>query len=414
MQTVEGSINCEGNTCWNKNPSFTTQHFPSDEPCLRTVDGHLVQVARQALDLGLLSTSDDAIRVSPKVRATGMDGLSWSRNPTYSDEEESISDSLPLNSSGSDDDSLDINVLPIKKESSNSCQSKTDKEGQIDKVASIGEFSKVADNDTGYEWMEIIKMQDVGVQTEPEESTETPTHHKKKMQHRLELKDQEIVMFFDEITNEVESRSHPSQDYYHHVEIKEFGEPLPQAIDSKGRDMNRSLSSRENNEQEDMAQNQYGCSLGQQSECLNNLPSFQPSLQYCSVNDQDPILQQDLLRCNACVKKDDRLEIMENEIRELKTRMADLEIELCNKDSLIAQQDSMIHRLTYTTRRSHQLHRRNFSSYEIRSQFDVSENKTLFSNLQEESNVDARGLLQKQQVQIKSLLEVLEKCRPSP
>lgn len=343
-----------------------------------------------------------------------MDGLSWSGNPTYSDEEQSMCDSLPLDLSGSDDDSYDIDVLPIKKESSCSSHSKSDKECQIKRVPSVGESEKLVDNDAGYEWMEIIEMKDASVQTEPEENVESPTHHKTKTQHRLELKDQEIVMVFDEITNEIKSTSDPTQDYYHHVEVKEFSGPLPQAIDTKGRDMNRSLSSRRNNEQENLSQNQYGCSLGQQSECLNNLPSFQPTVQYCSINDQDStISQQDLLKCSACAKKDDRLEIMENEIRELKTRIADLEIELCNKDSLIAQQDSMIHRLTSSTRRSQQLHRRNFSSYEIRSEFDVSEKKTVFPNLQEQVNVDAKDLLQRQQDQIKNLLGVLEKCRAS-
>lgn len=126
-----------------------------------------------------------------------------------------------------------------------------------------------------------------------------------------------------------------------------------------------------------------------------------------------------------CGKKDDRLKAMEKELHEMKVRMAEMEVELCNRDSIIAQQDSMIHRLTSTARSQRFTHRRTYTTFETVSNFDdVTANESsdvTARNAKREPNatfepqsevkMDPQDLLQKQQAQIKFMMEQLDKCR---
>ena len=114
-----------------------------------------------------------------------------------------------------------------------------------------------------------------------------------------------------------------------------------------------------------------------------------------------------------------RLDFLERELMELRKRVADLEIELCNKDSLIAQQDSVIHRFTANLR-SQRIHRRNFSALAESSQFDIqgvpespcqARHVRSTNTVHERQSSQVRDLIDEQQAQIQRLIQDLGQCR---
>lgn len=103
--------------------------------------------------------------------------------------------------------------------------------------------------------------------------------------------------------------------------------------------------------------------------------------------------------------------LLEAELHRLKMRITDLEIELCNKDSIIAQQDAVIHRFTNSLK-SQRNHRRTVSAFPGSMPFKTTtKEKTPLSTLPEEPGKNVQEMVCSQQRQIKDIMEQLEKCR---
>lgn len=104
---------------------------------------------------------------------------------------------------------------------------------------------------------------------------------------------------------------------------------------------------------------------------------------------------------------------MERELRALKMRVTDLEVELCSKDIIIAQQDAVIHRFT-SSLRSQRFHRSIVPLDEVsHSDFPHRgfQRRRAFSAFAEQSKTNVTEMVQAQQMQIKLLVEQLSKCR---
>eukprot|EP00210_Caulerpa_lentillifera_P001228 g1184.t1 len=408
-RTDGGSTELMGMPSWNQNPSFVFKKLTWNEPSVRTADDHLVELARQALETGNIPKTTTSAKVDPQLRITGVNGLPWECNPAFSDVD-STCEKLP---------SIDLNIADIGDFENE------EKELNLTKSCQLTPTVIAAPQlEEDYEWMEIIKMEDKGVQmdwTEDIENFTSPSKKQVTIKHRLEMQDQDIVMFFDEtpvVSTKLSKTVQSSDKLSQRSQDKKHRE---RATNVSNKDLTGSFSARRNNQREegeDIEQTPSSFSLSFGSDCLNNLPI--PSCLSCDQKTTNQVAN-----CTDCAKKDDRLKSLENEIREMKLRMVEMEIELCNRDSIIAQQDSMIHRLTSNTRSQRFSHRRTHTTIDTITRLDdvTAEEHTdvidrnddrkqmTFCDTQPDSKIDPQDLLQKQQAQIKLMMAQLEKCR---
>jgi len=105
---------------------------------------------------------------------------------------------------------------------------------------------------------------------------------------------------------------------------------------------------------------------------------------------------------------------LEREVRQLKARISEMEIELGAKESIIAKQDELIHRFTRASLCDRPRRRSCMSVSEGRHLGSISEDREVSRHSRsasEGSGRDLRQMINAQQAQIKGLMEKLSQCR---
>lgn len=165
----------------------------------------------------------------------------------------------------------------------------------------------------------------------------------------------------------------------------------------------------------------HNCSTSGESDAFNNLPF--PNAEHLDVLPEDrPVLYNNHIPKDSSMSSVQlppeacRLDLMERELRELKMRVTDLELEVCSKDIIIAQQDAVIHRFT-SSLRSARLYRRSFpvdpASDPLAPNIQELEMQTKrpgLNTVAEASNMDVIKMIHAQQKQIRLLMDQLSNC----
>jgi len=447
---TDRTLKRQGSLEWNQNPSYISKQTQEEAVVsIRTAESILAEVGRHAIAKGLVSKSKDAQQMNALLQVTGKDGLCWDSNPTFSEA------GTPMSRSGDRENYFSCESPLIERgKRSVSCHMRSLEEflfSSMDRMETTSSKRPWDEQDPAYEWMEIIRMKDVSVQTDfdlddtsndlnrfsatssclPDklQSSFNTAEHKNEDERitsdggSAEVKattQEEIVTNslkrWDSAQESTACCQHKEATTIQRADKRCPMSPISVLEDAQSSSVKAAVL--DSSCKDDV---RHQCSTSGESDAFNNLPF--PNADHLDVLPEDkPVLynnnvaQVSLKSSIQLTPEASRLDLMEREVRELKMRVTDLELEVCSKDIIIAQQDAVIHRFT-SSLRSARSQRRTFpvdlASDPRAPNFQELERQAKhrsFSTFEEASNTDVVKMIHAQQKQIRLLMDQLSNC----
>lgn len=266
--------------------------------------------------------------------------------------------------------------------------------------------------DAAYEWMEVIEMRDVGVQTDPHDTADAPPAPSTKSETQPPTRENEEPLEEGrQSTDGQEDKAQPihEQDATSQRPCSQVVVGVPEEQPEASEVQIDTLPTEDSLASGVDSERRLTISEASTTEII---PLTSPEvssrqLALASLNEISAVDVSHTQQTSTLTASQEatRLELLEREVRQLKMRVANLEVDLCHKDTIIAKQDSLMHRYTYALR-SLRCHRRAMTTIaEAEAEIPSPDQK------RDLTKGEIREMVEGQRLQIAQLMEQLGKCR---